>query len=169
MLNQLIFYAAYNLSSTKVHPQICPSHPTHTYYEDDCSTSLMQVYALPHLPPQLYQLAYPKKLTSSPPSIPGTVATTFSTSGSSLSSTSYLPSVSGITNPMLPPIPWPEALQLLIYNPMQNSFRAVHNHAETALPGPLHCHFFSDHRHPTLKSRQGYATWGPWQSPTSAV
>jgi len=63
---------------------------------------LMQVYVLPTLPPQLYQLVYPKKnpLTSNA-SVPGTVSTGYSTSSSSQSNTSSSLSnastVSGLT------------------------------------------------------------------------
>ncbi len=43
----------------------------------------MQVYVLPTLPLPLYQLAYPKKLSASTSSVPGTVSTGSLSSGSS--------------------------------------------------------------------------------------
>jgi hypothetical protein len=56
---------------------------------------LMQVYVLPHLPPALYQLAYPKKS----PILPGSVGTTATlSSGSSNAST-----ILSVTTPVFPP------------------------------------------------------------------
>jgi hypothetical protein len=74
---------------------------------------VMQVYILPHLPPQLYQLAYPKK-----PSLPGAASVSSgstphtSTTGSSSYASSAASSngsmsggstISGLTVPTLPP------------------------------------------------------------------
>jgi hypothetical protein len=74
---------------------------------------VMQVYVLPHLPPQLYQLAYPKK-----PSLPGAASVSSgstphtSTTGSSSYASSAASSnsslsggstISGLTVPTLPP------------------------------------------------------------------
>jgi hypothetical protein len=71
---------------------------------------LMQIYVLPHLPPQLYQLAYSKK--SMTPSIPSSVGSTASltlTSSEASRSTNEGSSsgsvVSGITLPTLTPPP----------------------------------------------------------------
>jgi hypothetical protein len=65
---------------------------------------LMQIYVLPHLPPQLYQLAYPKKgpvtLTLS-----GSLGSTASLTTATPHSTSTASVVSGLTNPTLTPPP----------------------------------------------------------------
>jgi hypothetical protein len=74
---------------------------------------IMQIYVLPHLPPQLYHLAYPKKPTSN--SLPGSVGTTASlssgitpssqsnNSNTSHSNSSNASTVSGLTLQTLPP------------------------------------------------------------------
>jgi hypothetical protein len=62
---------------------------------------LMQVYVLPHLPPQLHQLAYPKK-SSLPPSTldttpPGTVMMGSASSGHTISDVSTVSSLTTLT------------------------------------------------------------------------
>jgi len=68
---------------------------------------LMQVYMLPHLPPSLYNLAYPRKPVTPGSSIgtpPGTISTTGSSSQSAGSSShSGASTVSGLTTPTVPP------------------------------------------------------------------
>jgi hypothetical protein len=68
---------------------------------------LMQIYVMPHLPPQLYQLSYPKKST---PSIPNSTGSTASLTTSDASRSTNIGSsdgsvVSGITLPTLKPPP----------------------------------------------------------------
>jgi len=70
---------------------------------------LMQVYMLPHLPPSLYNLAYPRKPVTPGSSI-GTPPGTISTTGSSSQSAGSRPPpgaspVSGLTTPTVPPPP----------------------------------------------------------------
>jgi hypothetical protein len=71
---------------------------------------LMQIYVLPHLPPHLYQLAYPKKsatpsLTSSIGSTASLTLTNSDASRSTITGSSDGSVVSGITLPTLKPPP----------------------------------------------------------------